>query len=51
MDKFINPKTKKEVLKIDDEGNEVKDEQYFKDLAKKKKLEEKEESEDEDSTN
>ena len=42
MDKFKN-KDGKIVITIDDEGEEVKDEQYFKDLAKKKKLIEKEE--------
>jgi len=42
MEKFIDKKTNKVILEIDDEGNETRDERYFEDMAKeKRKLEDK----------
>ena len=42
MEKFIDRKTNKVILQIDDEGNETRDEKYFEDIAEeKKKLEDK----------
>lgn len=37
VDKFKNNQTKKTILTINDDGKEIKDEQYFEDLKKKKK--------------
>lgn len=36
MEKFIDKKTNKVILEIDDEGNETLDEDYFKKIVKEK---------------